>query len=484
MAAADPAQLFLGELTCSVCLDYFQDPVALDCGHNFCQACINVWWEGLKTDFRCPECRDTFSHRNFKRNRQLRNVVEASRTLRLESTNEPEVSGVCKKHGEVLKVFCQEDQSPICMICHLSRDHKDHTVVPIDEAAQGYKDQILSHLKTLKKNRKEVLTFRSNEEKKSQELLKKTETERQKIVSEFQQLRQFLETQERFQLAQLDETEQDIIKKRDGYIDRLNEEISLLNKLICEVYKKCRQSGSEFLQDIRSTLRRCERKTFQNPLSLSPELKWGSWNFSEKSTILQNIQKKCRESFSSEWKLHKVNVTLDPDTAHPELIVSEDRKSVRRRDTEQALPNNPGRFDTKLCVLGCEGFTAGRHCWEVEAMGLCAVGVARESVSRNGKINFSPKDGVWAVEWSGEQWCRAPTSPVTSLFLIKAPSRIRVYLDYERGKVAFIDAGKGDPIFTFPTTFFTGETICPFFRVGFRSLSGPFHPSSQLTLCP
>uniref|UniRef100_A0A452HE47 Tripartite motif containing 39 n=1 Tax=Gopherus agassizii TaxID=38772 RepID=A0A452HE47_9SAUR len=453
MAAADPAQLFLGELTCSVCLDYFQDPVALDCGHNFCQACINVWWAGVKTDFCCPECRDTFSHRNYKRNRQLKNIVEASRTLRLESTSEPEVSRVCKKHSEVLKVFCREDQTPICMVCHLSRDHKDHTVVPIDEAAQDYKCLCSKGYNSQEGN----LTF-------------KIDSCLQKIVSEFQQLRQFLEKQERFQLAQLDETEQDIIKKRDEYIDRLNEEISLLNKLIYELYKKCRQSASEFLQVIFS---RCERKTFQNPLSLSPELKWGSWNFSEKSTILHNIRKKCR-----------VNVTLDPDTAHPELIVSEDWKSVRRGDTGQALPNNPERFDTELCVLGCEGFTSGRHCWEVEAKGLCAVGVARKSVSRKGKINFRPKYGVWAVEWSGEQWCLAPTSPVTSLFLIKAPSRIRVYLDYERGKVAFIDAGKGDPIFTFPTTFFGGKRICPFFRVGFSSLSGLFHPSSQITLCP
>ncbi|KAM9119108.1 E3 ubiquitin-protein ligase TRIM39-like [Pangshura tecta] len=459
MAAADPAQLFLGELTCSLCLDYFQDPVALDCGHNFCQACISVWWEGLKTDFSCPECRDTFSHRNFKRNRHLRNIVEASRTLRLESTNGPKVSKMCKKHSEVLKVFCQEDQTPICMVCHLSRDHKDHTVVPIEEAVQDYKDQILSHLETLKKNRKEVLTFRSNEEKKSQELLKKTETERRKIVSEFQQLHQFLKKQERFQLAHLDEMEQDIVKRRDGYIDRLNEEISLLNKLIYELYKNCQQSASEFLQDIRSTLRR-----YVAPLH-SP------FTCHDSGKVLGHVDE-------------KINVTLDPDTAHPELIVSEDRKSVRRGDTGQALPNNPERFDSNLCVLGCEGFTSGRHCWEVEAMGLCAVGVARKSVNRKGNINFSPKDGVWAVEWSGEQWCWAPTSSVTSLFLIKAPSRIRVYLDYERGKVAFIDADKGDTIFTFPTTFFAGKRIFPFFRVGFRRLSGLFHPSSQLTLCP
>uniref|UniRef100_A0A8C4W1T7 Uncharacterized protein n=1 Tax=Gopherus evgoodei TaxID=1825980 RepID=A0A8C4W1T7_9SAUR len=335
----------IGELTCSVCLDYFQDPVALDCGHNFCQACINVWWAGVKTDFCCPECRDTFSHRNYKRNRQLKNIVEASRTLRLESTNEPEVSRVCKKHSEVLKVFCREDQTPICMVCHLSRDHKDHTVVPIDEAAQDYKREVVQTGK-----------------------------------------------------------------------------------------------GSESLPWI-------------DPLALSlthlgPE--GGSHLHVAQISGTGSVPDTIRLSHRAEL----LNVTLDPDTAHPELIVSEDWKSVRRGDTGQALPNNPERFDTELCVLGCEGFTSGRHCWEVEAKGLCAVGVARKSVSRKGKINFRPKYGVWAVEWSGEQWCRAPTSPVTSLFLIKAPSRIRVYLDYERGKVAFIDAGKGDPIFTFPTTFF------------------------------
>ncbi|KAH1183200.1 hypothetical protein KIL84_004692 [Mauremys mutica] len=139
MAAANPAQLLLGELTCAVCLDYFKDPVSLDCGHHFCQACITRCWEELSADFPCPECRETFSRRNLKPNRQLRNIVEASRTLTLKSAKEPEVGTVCEKHNEDLKVFCQEDQTPICVVCHLSRDHRDHTVVPIEEAAEDYK---------------------------------------------------------------------------------------------------------------------------------------------------------------------------------------------------------------------------------------------------------------------------------------------------------------------------------------------------------
>ncbi|CAM5158287.1 unnamed protein product, partial [Eretmochelys imbricata] len=79
------------------------------------------------------------ARRNFKPNRQLRNIVEASRTLTLEPTKEPEVGTVCEKHQKALDVFCQEDQTPICLVCHLSQDHREHTVVPIEEAAQNYK---------------------------------------------------------------------------------------------------------------------------------------------------------------------------------------------------------------------------------------------------------------------------------------------------------------------------------------------------------
>uniref|UniRef100_A0A8C3XUA6 Zinc finger protein RFP-like n=1 Tax=Chelydra serpentina TaxID=8475 RepID=A0A8C3XUA6_CHESE len=168
------------------------------------------------------------------------------------------------------------------------------------------------------------------------------------------------------------------------------------------------------------------------------------------------------------------NVTLDPDTAHPDLVLSEDRKSVRRGDTWQRLPNNPERFDTALCVLGCEGFTLGRHCWEVEVGDgeLWALGVARESVRRKGGISLSPEEGIWAVErwWWGQ--FRALTSPETPLPLSRVPHRIRVCLDCDRGQVTFIDAGDEAPIFTFPPGSVPGERIRPWLRVGWGSRGG------------
>ncbi|XP_065420690.1 butyrophilin subfamily 2 member A2-like isoform X2 [Chrysemys picta bellii] len=174
---------------------------------------------------------------------------------------------------------------------------------------------------------------------------------------------------------------------------------------------------------------------------------------------------------------HPVNVTLDPDTAHPRLIVSEDRKSVRQGDIQQDLPDNPERFDYECCVLGCEGFTSGSHYWEVEAGDgkYWAVGVARASVSRKGEFmsNLNPEVGIWAVRLYGGQY-QVLTSPKIPLTLRRGPSRIRVCLDYERGQLAFFDAENQAPIFTFPPASFTGERIHPWLWV---------RGGSQLRLC-
>uniref|UniRef100_A0A8C3F5N9 Butyrophilin subfamily 1 member A1-like n=1 Tax=Chrysemys picta bellii TaxID=8478 RepID=A0A8C3F5N9_CHRPI len=174
--------------------------------------------------------------------------------------------------------------------------------------------------------------------------------------------------------------------------------------------------------------------------------------------------------------LSPANVTLDPDTAHPHLVLSDGQKSVKWEDTEQDLPDDPERFDTARCVLGCEGFTSGRYCWEVEVGDgqYWAMGVARESVRRKGRIRLSPEEGIWAVGRCGGQF-QALTSPVTPLSLSRAPSRIRVCLDCDWGQVTFIDAGDEAPIFTFPPGSIPGERIRPWFRV---------RPGPQLRLCP
>ncbi|XP_074827857.1 E3 ubiquitin-protein ligase TRIM7-like [Natator depressus] len=231
-------------------------------------------------------------------------------------------------------------------------------------------------------------------------------------------------------------------------------------------------------------MKMCEKGKFQQPVEIFPEVEKRLGNVSKRTIALMETLRKFKDTLLSELETKRggplgahrqVNVTLDPDTAHPELILSEDQKSVRRGDTWQDLPNNPERFDTELfdtelCVLGCEGVTSGRHCWEVEVGDgqYWAVGVARESVRRKGRINCNPEGGVWAVwKWQGQ--FQTLTSADIRLPLSRVPSRICVCLDCDQGQVTFFDAGNEAPIFTFLLASVTEERIRPWLRVGWGS---------------
>ncbi|XP_074873256.1 zinc finger protein RFP-like [Carettochelys insculpta] len=469
MAAENPVGSLQEEATCSICLEYFTAPVTLECGHNFCQACISQYWEVPDTVASCPQCRKIVQQRHLQPNRQLANVVEIAKRLSLQAAKGAGGDGVCGEHQEALKLFCEEDQTPICVVCDRSKAHRAHTVVPIEEAAQEYKGKIQAHLKTLREEREKLLGLKGKRERKSLEYLKQTQTERQKMASEFRQLRQFLKEQERLLLARLEKLEEEIVRIQNDSVSELSAQISRLSELIGEIEEKCQKPASEFLQDVRSTLNRCEKGKFQPPEEISSSLKGQVSSFSQKTIALSKTLSKFKVSDKLNEKLtlgkprrHTANVTLDPDTAHPRLILSEGGRSVRWEEIEQNLPDGPERFDTAPCVLGCEGFTSGRHCWEVEVGDgqYWAVGVARGSVSRKGGIRFSPEGGIWAVGRCGDQF-QALTSPVTLLPLSWAPHRIRVCLDCDQGQVTFIDAGAEAPIFTFPPGSIPGERIRP-----------------------
>ncbi|GAB0201660.1 butyrophilin subfamily 1 member A1-like [Grus japonensis] len=161
-------------------------------------------------------------------------------------------------------------------------------------------------------------------------------------------------------------------------------------------------------------------------------------------------------------------VTLDPNSAHPDLVLSADGRSVRWGRARQDLPDTPERFTYWCCVLGQEGFREGRHCWGVEVKGEVggdswwAVGVARDSVDRKGYMDLSPERGIWAVRnWKGH--FVSLSSPRTSLSPIPIPRRFWVCLDCMQGEVSFIDADSGVEIFTFPPASFNAEIIRPWF---------------------
>ncbi|CAM4655066.1 unnamed protein product [Caretta caretta] len=179
-------------------------------------------------------------------------------------------------------------------------------------------------------------------------------------------------------------------------------------------------------------------------------------------------------------QLYAVDVTLDPDTANPELVLSGDRKRVRRGDRRQDLPDKPERFDPCAFVLGAEGFAGGRRYWEVGVGDKTrwTLGVCRESVSRKGRVTLSPGNGYWAVRLRDGGY-EALTSPSTHLPVSVRPGRVGIFLDYEAGEVSFYNVTDGSHLFTFTDTF--SGTLRPYFHPG---LHAGGRNAAPLILCP
>ncbi|KAL0157549.1 hypothetical protein M9458_045625, partial [Cirrhinus mrigala] len=129
------------------------------------------------------------------------------------------------------------------------------------------------------------------------------------------------------------------------------------------------------------------------------------------------------------------DVTLDPDTANPRLILSDDGKQVSHGDTKQDVPENPKRFDISSCVLAKEGFSSGRFYYEVQVKGKTdwRLGVVRESINRKGTNTLTPEEGFWALILRNENEYKACDNPSVSFSLKVKPEIVRVFVDYEEG---------------------------------------------------
>ncbi|XP_031799206.1 probable E3 ubiquitin-protein ligase TRIML1 [Sarcophilus harrisii] len=161
----------------------------------------------------------------------------------------------------------------------------------------------------------------------------------------------------------------------------------------------------------------------------------------------------------------RVNVTLDPESASPHLIVSNDLKTVRNVGCLQNVPMTPDRFEDEI-ILGAQVFTSGVHYWEVDVGNSMKwkVGVCKESVSRNSSVPFFPGDVFLITYIQNEDTCTVISSCSHIPPLAVNPIRIvGIFLEYNQGRISFYDVLKKSFLLSFPTFPFS-EPLRPIFH--------------------
>ncbi|XP_030282092.1 E3 ubiquitin-protein ligase TRIM21-like isoform X1 [Sparus aurata] len=514
------------QFLCSICLDVFTDPVAIPCGHNFCKTCITKHWD--KNDkCQCPNCKEVFNIRpklrvntfisemaaQFRQSAQQKassssseqqvskpgkvpcDVCTGTKLKALKSCLvclasycethlEPHLtmSGLkrhqlidpvenledrmCTKHDKLLELFCKTDQMCVCMLCTVL-DHKTHDVVPLKEEYEGKKAELgktdAEIQQMIQKRRLKI-----EEMKRSVELSKKdADREIAAGVQVFTALKESVERSQAELIDTIKEKQRETEKQAEGFIKELEQEISELERRSSEVKELSGSKENIFVH-------------FQGSPSLNtapPTKDWTGVSVrppSYEGTVVRAVNqleemlsKQMKKLFEAELKRvqqYAVDVTLDPDTAHPKLILSDDGKQVSDNDVKKNLPDNPERFDKCANVLAKQSFTSGRFYYEVQVKGKTdwTLGVARESINRKGQITLSPQNGYWTIWLRNKNEYKAPADPSVRLSLKCHPKKVGVFVDYEEGLVSFYDVDAAALIYSFIGCCFT-QKLYPYF---------------------
>uniref|UniRef100_F7EXZ7 Uncharacterized protein n=1 Tax=Ornithorhynchus anatinus TaxID=9258 RepID=F7EXZ7_ORNAN len=237
------------ELTCAVCLAYFTDPVTIDCGHSFCRGCLaGSWGPSAAAPLSCPECRKPSEPRDLRPNLRLGKLAAVVR--RAGPRRQPQRRGLCERHRQALKLFCREDEAPLCVACFGEGGHGDHAVSPLQEAAEDCK------VRRRGTNLGSPQDGPPGPPPAWDRSIKKVEHRRQGIVDEFEKIRAFLAEEEARQLQSLALEEEKILQRFAENERQVSRQSYALRKVIGELEEKFEKPDLELLQDAKTLLSR------------------------------------------------------------------------------------------------------------------------------------------------------------------------------------------------------------------------------------
>uniref|UniRef100_A0AAQ4Q0T5 Uncharacterized protein n=1 Tax=Gasterosteus aculeatus aculeatus TaxID=481459 RepID=A0AAQ4Q0T5_GASAC len=376
---------------------------------------------------------------------------------------------MCTKHDKPLELFCKSDQTCVCMLCSVL-DHKMHDVVPLKEEFEEKKVE-------LKKTEAEIQQMIQKRRVKIQEIkhsvdLCEEDAGREKAegVQVFTDLMESVGRGLKELLKTIEEKQEATKKQAEAFIRELEEEISELMKRSAEVEQlSLSEDHLHLLQS--SNIHQPPPTKDWTEVSVCPSYEGTVVRAVSQleETLSKKMKKWCADAELKRVQMFAVDLTLDPETAHPRLILSDDGKQVKLGDVKKNLPNNPERFFNRFCVVTKQSFSSGRFYFEVQVEGKSRwdLGVIRESVNRKELISPSPQTGYWII-WliNGNEYLALDDPPVV-LSVTSGPQKVGVFVDYEEGVVSFYDVEAAALIYSFTGCSFT-EKLFPFFSPGFN----------------
>ncbi|XP_043117440.1 nuclear factor 7, ovary [Puntigrus tetrazona] len=440
-------------LMCPVCLADFDDPVSLPCEHVFCRQCITSYLESHEGAHKCPECRQNFTRQDLKGNRVLRNVVDVVQQQK-HKTQKNGQEMLCSEHMEPLKLFCENDQKLVCLICKEGEKHGGHSFKPVKEAMEINEKVVREALKFILHDNKKMgdMIFRQNTEiTKSKERAKCLE---EKMHAQFNKMHDFLRKKEEEMVKQLQ-------KQASNAEVSMRQNVSFLSKL--------QINGNTQESILESGLQMSQPERF---------LEWWSEKaFPFIDTITLSVNKDSKSALPTKFKsrLNGTRVipdhfTLGPYETDMPLIVWRDMLGSVKQDLsdtstidkdlklnikkETHLPSQGEDYFVKFQKFPngykdnyVENIQPGQVYWEVD--------VGAEAGWEHGlTVRYYPKEkraSVWQTLFSKSFENISLSVKNDRLYVLKGgeetpvvtqiiPSRVGVHVDSEKGQVVFCNA--------------------------------------------
>ncbi|CAL8332032.1 unnamed protein product [Lota lota] len=484
------------DFVCSICLDVFYSPVSTPCGHNFCRICIEMFWD-KKVQYNCPVCNKLFytrpdlrvNHLLSEMATRMRTCLQANEQSCVQLSEVPcdvctgtqmmavksclvclisychthlephqRVAGLkrhqlvnpmhclqdrmCKKHDRLLELFCKTEQVCVCQFC-TEGDHKYHPVAPLKEEY----DVQMAKLRKIESEVKQMIQERLGKIQEIKDTVKFSEEDAQREIADGAQVLHSLMLYIEKYRDDFNQTVkyklESTVKQAESLIKELEQEIEELNNRSSEVKQLSHiEDHLHFLQTFKS-LKKPPPTRDWNTVEFRPQQFVGTLRRSLdqlEEPLNMELKKLCDSVELKRVQQYDINVTLDPETAHPKLILSEDGKQVHDGGVRMELLDNPKRFTHNLCVLTRQSFSSGSFYFEVQVEGKNAwcLGLARESCNRKGGMTFLPENGYWTIDFKKDKLI-FNTKPVVCLPLRAALQKVGVFVDYDKGLVSFYD---------------------------------------------